>query len=568
MKKFALTCASLAVLFCQHLIAQTPEWEKAAATTPSSPLSDWMASGKEAPLFKGLDGAGFTVTKNKKAQKYFNQGMMLSYGTAQAEAARSFVQAMRFDSSCAMAYWGYARALGASHGEGMGGDRFLLAYRAAQQAVAKAAAAGAREKALADALIRRYSPIPPDDRSALDNDYAAAMKEVYRQFPSDADVAAWYAEAVLDAHPGGGSDDHGHAEEWTKEITEVLERALGKSPRHPGLNHLYVLVAAESPNPGKATAGADLLQTLAPGSASLLHQSSHIYLTTGRYHDGMQANIRSAQARQQYEEACTSAGVAALPQFSHTQNYLAACAVLDGNGAVALKAAEAVAAEAADDIRINGPSAKALLDLSMPYCVAVRFGKWDAVAKMQEPEELFPRIMYLYASAFSFVAEKDPGRVDELVAKIKDLAGESTLSKRALPNGLTLQTLAGVAVRTLEGEMKAMQESYSDAVADLAVAVASMENVTGLTAVCFLSPRLNLGAVLIEAGRNDEAVIQLMDDLKSWPDNGWALAGLARAMQNMGPGSKEAYFRTQFTAAWKNADTPLTTSRILRQDMR
>ena len=204
----------------------------------------------------------------------------------------------------------------------------------------------------------------------------------------------------------------------------------------------------------------------------------------------------------------------------------------------------------------------------MPYCVAVRFGKWDAVAKMQEPEELFPRIMYLYASAFSFVAVKDPGRADELLAKMKDLAGEATLAKRALPNGLTLQTLAGASVRTLEGEMKAMQENYSEAVSDLAVAVSSMENVTGLATVCFLSPRLNLGAVLIEAGQNDEAVTRLMDDLKRWPENGWALAGLARATQNMGPGSKEEYFRTQFNAAWKNADTPLTTSRILLQDAR
>jgi hypothetical protein len=568
MKKIIVILTVLACACCHELKAQVPGWEKANATAPVSPLAAWITSGKEAPLFKGLDGAGFAVTKNKKAQKYFNQGMMWSYGTAQAEAARSFYQATRFDSSSAMCWWGYALALGSPHGEGMGSDRYLLAYRAAQQAVANSAAAGTKEKALANALASRYSAIPPDDRTALDNAYADAMKAVYQQFPADADVVVAYVTAVLDAHAAELNDDHGHAADWTKDVTEILERALAKSPRHAGLNHLYLLVAEGSPNPGKAMTSADLLQTLVPGSPSLLHQSSHIDLAVGRYHDGMLANQRAAEALLRYEEACTAAGVAPLPQFSHTQEYLAACAVLDGNGAVALKAAEAVAAEAAEDIRVHGHSSKGLLNLAMPYTVAVRFGKWDAVAKMSEPEELFPRIMYLYASAFSAIAQRDPGRADELLAKMKELAGENTLAKRTLSNGLTFQTLAGVAVNIASGEMKAMQENYAEAVTDLVSAASPLAETKGFITSCFLSPRLNLAAVLIEAGRNDEAIGQLMDDLKMWPENGWALAGLTRATQNMGTGSKEEYFRARFTAAWKNADTPLTTSRILQPDMR
>src|SRR5438045_298951 len=61
----------------------------------------WYKSGKPAPILKGLDGIRFPVTTlNKKAQQYFNQGLMLSYGFNHAEAARSFYQATRLDTNC------------------------------------------------------------------------------------------------------------------------------------------------------------------------------------------------------------------------------------------------------------------------------------------------------------------------------------------------------------------------------------------------------------------------------------------------------------------------------------
>jgi hypothetical protein len=78
--------------------------EKVYHCAPKTSDKDWYSSNTKAPRFEGLDGIDFKIsTANKEAQEYFNQGMMLSYGFNHAEAARSFFEATRLDSMCAMA---------------------------------------------------------------------------------------------------------------------------------------------------------------------------------------------------------------------------------------------------------------------------------------------------------------------------------------------------------------------------------------------------------------------------------------------------------------------------------
>ena len=64
-------------------------------------------------LIDGLGDPGFAIsTQNPLAQRYFNQGLMLTYGFNHAEAIRAFREAQRLDPECAMCWWGEANALG------------------------------------------------------------------------------------------------------------------------------------------------------------------------------------------------------------------------------------------------------------------------------------------------------------------------------------------------------------------------------------------------------------------------------------------------------------------------
>jgi len=101
--------------------------------TPEVIDKSWYSSGKKAPLFSGLGGIHFPVsTKSKEAQQYFDQGLMLSFGFNHAEAGRSFYEAARQDSSCAMCWWGFAYVLGPNYNAGMEKDNFQRAFEATQ----------------------------------------------------------------------------------------------------------------------------------------------------------------------------------------------------------------------------------------------------------------------------------------------------------------------------------------------------------------------------------------------------------------------------------------------------
>lgn len=120
---------------------------RAMGCAPQTNDKAWYAAGTKAPILKGLEGIDFAIsTHNKEAQAYFNQGLMLAYGFNHAEAARSFSQATRLDSTCAMAYWGFAYVLGPNYNAGMEEDNYQRAYQASQKALPLPATARQRKK--------------------------------------------------------------------------------------------------------------------------------------------------------------------------------------------------------------------------------------------------------------------------------------------------------------------------------------------------------------------------------------------------------------------------------------
>lgn len=169
-------------------------------TAPSDKA--WYSSGQKAVLFDSLGDLSFPITtQSPEAQRYFNQGIMLAVGFNHAEAARSFYEAMRLDSTCAMAYWGFSYVLGPNYNAGMEPDNYERAYKAVREAMQLSANCTDKEKALINALAKRYSAKPVEDRRAYDEAYSKAIQQVHEQFPDDADIAALYAESLMDLHP-------------------------------------------------------------------------------------------------------------------------------------------------------------------------------------------------------------------------------------------------------------------------------------------------------------------------------------------------------------------------------
>src|SRR5262245_1828585 len=139
--------------------AQTPSHQHYEAPKDQKP----GPSGQLAPRLQNLGDHVFPVTTaSDLAQRFFNQGIRLSYGFNHAEAGRAFAEAARLDPDCAMAYWGQALVLGPNINAPMAADAEPTALGLVQKAAALKVKVTARERAYIDALAVRYTGKPAD----------------------------------------------------------------------------------------------------------------------------------------------------------------------------------------------------------------------------------------------------------------------------------------------------------------------------------------------------------------------------------------------------------------------
>jgi hypothetical protein len=238
----------LRVTFCS-----ISAFEFALADTKHSHHSDSsiIEKGGTVPLFKGLFALEFPVTtKNKEAQAYFNQGLVLTYGFDHLDAEVSFLEAAKHDPNLAMAYWAVAFVLGPNINAAMEEANVTRAYNMVQKALSPADKASEKERAL-----MRHWP-----NATHPNQYKI--------------VRPW------DYWTG---DDRPRP--CTPPIREDLEKALKDHPRHPHVHHLYIHLKENSPIPETAVKSADTILNLVPASGHLVHMAGHAYYVAGLYHD-------------------------------------------------------------------------------------------------------------------------------------------------------------------------------------------------------------------------------------------------------------------------------------------
>jgi len=533
--------------------------------SPQTSDKDWYASGKKAPKFAGLDGIDFKIsTSSQEAQEYFNQGLMLAYGFNHAEAARSFYEASRLDSTCAMAYWGFAYVLGPNYNGGMEEDNFQRAYEAALKAKSLTHNCTRKEAALIEALTTRYVAEPPTDRSPLDIAYAAAMKKVYDQYPSDPDIGALYAEAMMDLHPWDLYDKATKTPKaWTPGLLAVLEHLMKTSPKHPGAHHFYIHALEASATPEKALPSAKLLETLVPGAGHLVHMPSHIYINTGDYHLGSLSNIRAIEIDSLYTTSCHAQGVYPLAYYPHNYHFLTATATLEGNSKLAWEAAKKLQQHTAKDI-MRLPGWGTLQHYyTIPYYIAVKHSMWDTILSTTPPAKdlVYPKAVWHYAQGMAFLGKHSLPDAEKQLDSLRLLAADATLQDLTIWDINTTADLVQIAVNVLSAGIAVKQDQLSKSETLLKEAVAIEDRLNyNEPPDWFFSVRHHLGAVLLKAGKYSEAEEVYREDLQIWRKNGWALIGLYNALVKQHRVNEAQEAKSAFNESWKYADVKLLSS--------
>ena len=539
----------------------TPKPPPTPAPPPPPPAS--VATVKKVPtvpLFSGLGKHSRKVTTTSpEAQRYFDQGLAFVYGFNHDEAIRSFNQAAEIDRQCAMAHWGVALANG-PHINNPAVDEAHA--KAASEALTRAREfvrqAAPAERALIDALGTRYALPPPADRKPLDQAYADAMKQVRQAYPDDADVAALYAEALMDLRPWDLWKSDGSAQPGTNEIVATLEQVLIKNPYHPLANHLYIHAVEASPLPEKADPAANRLRDLQPGLGHMVHMPSHIDVRRGRWEAAALANEKAIVADTKYREAVPGQSFYRL-YMAHNRHMLAFAAMMQGQSEKALAAVKAMI----DDMPpewIKESSAIADGFMAMPLEVMMRFGKWDDILAAPEPPEYLPiaRAMRFYARGVAHAAtgKKAEARAEQAAF----LEAKTKVPPGAFFGNNAAADILGLAEKVLEGEIVYREGKVDRGIALLKEAVKREDALRYDEPPDWIQPvRHALGAALVKAKRPVEGAAVYREDLKRLPENGWSLFGLAKALKMQKSDEADDY-QERFDKVWANADVKLMSS--------
>lgn len=525
------------------------------------PLPDLAPVG--ANLLEGLGDYSMPVTaKNADVQRWFDQGLAMTYGFNHDAAERSFLKAAELDPDCAMCWWGAALVLGPHVNAGMDPANNPKAWDRLKRAERAASDASDKERAFIQALSARYAEAPPEDRRPLDEAYAAAMGELAAKYPDDLDAATLHAEAMMDLQPWDYWDAAGQPKGHTATVVSTLESVIARDREHAGALHLYVHAVEASPDPSKGVAAADTLRELLPGSGHLVHMPAHIYARVGRWHDAVVANQNAIVADDTYLAVCKPGpGVYPLGYVPHNHHFLWFAATMEGASEIARSAAAHTGERTSDPKLMRAPGFEAMQNFSLtPYYAAVRFGRWDDVTATPKPADDVPfmQAMWNYGQAMAAVGQ---GRLDDAKAfhaALAPAAADPAIEKLMAWDRYSLIGGVQVAERFVAAEIARAEKRYDDAIAALNTAVTIEDTLPYDEPPGWNWPtRLALGNVLLEARKPADAEQVFRDELTRNPENGWSLHGLARALKAQGKKEESQAVAERFAKAWANADVDL-----------
>lgn len=535
------------------------------------------------------------TTGSADAQTWFDRGLNWLFGFNHAEAVACFEKAIAADPGCGMAHWGIAYALGPNYNlpwvryDPTGRAQALAAaYDAMQQALPLAAAVSPVERALIEALPRRYpqrEPLEIDDMRAWDRAFTVAMREVHARFPDDLDVTSVFVEAIMDETPwqmwdlktGGIAVGAG-----TAEARALLEGAFENTPAawdHPGLLHLYVHLMEMSPFPQLALRHGDRLRELVPDSGHLIHMPTHIDVLCGNYRDVVHWNQQAIVADRKFLAYAGPMNVYALYR-THNHHFAIYGAMFLGQYTAAIEAAQELIDTTPEELlRIPSPPMADFIEgyLSMKQHVLVRFGKWQEIVDQDLPadQELYcaTTAMMRYArtvawSAMGRIAEAEREREAFLAAKAR------VPDTRRVHNNTVVDLLA-IAEAMLEGELEYRRGNHEAAFAHLRRSVELDDALPYDEPWGWMQPtRHALGALLLEQGRLAEAEAVYRADLGldptlsracQHPNNLWSLHGLHECLTRRGETVESVIIKQQLDLALARAEVQVHASCYCRR---
>jgi tetratricopeptide (TPR) repeat protein len=475
----------------------------------------------------------FPTSCAPSVQKSVERGVALLHSFWYEEAEKQFAQIAQQDPACAMAHWGLASSLYHQLWDRPKGAR--LERGAAAIAKARALQASTeRERGYIDALAAFYEDAGTKDHPMRAKAYSAAMEDLYRRFPTDAEAGAFFGLALLASTP---SNDETFANP-TKAV-QVLMPLMRAQPDHPGLAH-YIIHACD--NPTMAAQGLEAARRyarIAPSSPHAVHMPSHIFSRLGLWQESVQSNLASLEASRKADEQKLGGSDHAL----HAMQFLNYAYLQTGRE----DEARTVVAEAIRFIGDHQADAHHDHDMAdyfqyvrahFPAMYALELRDWAGAAALEPPAGAKPWVQGITywargvgAARAGKVAEarQHAQRFTELVDQIR----KSSDAEYAVEMDVPGDELRG---------WVAFAEGATDEALRLMRTAADRQDARGKGEVA-IPAREMLGDMLVLSNRPGEALVEYEASMRVDPNRFGGLAGAARAAELAGkPDRARSYY--------------------------
>lgn len=508
------------------------------------------APSSEAPAQIG-DIAYKVTTSSPLAQAHFNRGLAYMWNFNHGAAIQSFKAAQAADPKCAMCYWAESFSYGPNINAPMPDEAVAPAFAALKKAKETAPNGSEKERALIEALEKRYASAPVKDRAKLDGAFADAMDAVARKFPDDDFIQATAAEANMDTQPW----DYWEKDKRTPKgragrTLSLLEAVLARNPDYQPAIHLYIHTTEATNDPYRALGYADKLAALSPGLGHLVHMPSHSYYVVGRFKQSVKANLAAVAADEAYLAANKAEPLYEFGYYVHNVHFVMMSALMAGDGVTALAMAEKLDKKLPLQMAADVPFAQPIK--VAPYYVWARFGDPEFVLALPDPGDELPFVRaswhYARGEAFARKGEADKARAE--AAAISKILAEEDLSPLEELN-IPATGVLNVARATVLARAAAADKDFKSAVEAMEEAVAAQDDLAYTEPPYWYYPaRQTLAAMVLENGDAERAEQLFVEALAEYPNNGWALFGMAEAYRSQGDKNGEKYARALFKDSW------------------
>ncbi|MEO6461787.1 MAG: hypothetical protein ABIP29_01810, partial [Candidatus Eisenbacteria bacterium] len=277
------------------------------------------------------------------------------------------------------------------------------------------------------------------------------------------------------------------------------------------------------------------------------------------YDEAAASNQQAATADSAYVARTGASGVYTMMYPPHNVHFLWAALAMAGRSAEALAAGRRAAAMLPAEVVQAMPMAEFIPPT--PWFSLIRFGRWDEMIAEPAPpaRQRYVTGMWHYARGMALAAKR---RSEEARVASDSLEAIAAATDPAFMVDInSAKALLEVAGEVLTARLAHVAGRSDEAILHLERAVTKEDELRYSEPPAWYQPnRQLLGEALLDVARGEDAERVYRQDLVHYPENGWSLFGLSRALVLQGKVDEGLAVEKRLVRAWARADIRLERS--------